>query len=521
MQSTVLQNAQQQIPVLIPDTGAQLDAAYAEVRGNQRMSYKERNRRKNAYQQKKALSDHVANEAVQFHQRWQAARDDVRTSKGTYKNIERFSDAWMDLSGTPEAAQKNRERARNMSSEDEGTRIAEIYRILDEFEKMKIDDLAVGTDAQLGQNLFSRKDKLLKGMEVGNLIDEIDNSASPLNEDRRMRLMAKYHTLVAIETRSASYEAVIGSPYYALLRKKDTASLTNDQLQAKVVEASEKSNQALVNYYVNLLELRGKSDYSRGQTVQSLSDKMLAEQPAVRAEQINSVRTTLTDNLALYRQKIKTAEQQVGKPVRSNEALHRSLVPWLDISGTPEAEQENRRMMSVFCGSDKQAIQQEADKLFDRFLKINMKELRIRSDKEFADHVTDFEMQARRGWQMQLTMEMLHNKGVTIEPEREKKLRARALTFETISGVAKSLQDIIKSPYYEMFKKSDYFKDLSDDEITARMTEAMKSGDNALGDCYIAVMSMRTQKDFKRGADPAAIEAKNYAEVEREQNDRA
>lgn len=286
LQSPVLMNAQQQLPVVIPDTAAQLDAAYAEVRGKQRMSKKEREKRMNVYESKKALSERISAENSAFEQSRVSAARKTADSRGDDRSFERIGLAWLDFSGGEEAVAKNNARMARLTSSDKQAQIAEARTIFDEFLKMDISDLKIGTDAQLGENVQTRRDKLLKAMEIEQLINRMDTIGAPIDEEQRVQLLAKKNTVISIDNHAEAYMKIIGSPYYALLRKADTADLTPDQLQDRVAAATIQHNQELADYYTNLIVLRGESDYKRGQSVEELSERELAETKEVRSRQI-------------------------------------------------------------------------------------------------------------------------------------------------------------------------------------------------------------------------------------------
>lgn len=284
--SPVLMNAQQQIPVVIPDTAGQLDAAYAEVRGKQRMSKKEREKRMNAFKSKSALSERVAAEDSAFERRRINAARGTAGIRSNDRMFDRIGLAWLDFSGTEEATAKNKTRMTRLTGNDRQAQIAESRAIFDEFLQMDISDLKFSSDAQLGENIQTRRDKQLKAMEIEQLIERMDALGVPIDEDQRVKLLAKKNTVNSINNRADAYLKIIGSPYYALLRKADTADLTPNQLQDRVMAATKQNNKQLADYYTSLIMLRSESDYKRGQSVEELSEKELAETKALRSREI-------------------------------------------------------------------------------------------------------------------------------------------------------------------------------------------------------------------------------------------
>lgn len=297
-QSAVQLNAQQQLPVVIPDAGAQLDEAYAAVRGKQRMSKKEREKRVDAFNSKKALSDRVASGDREYNEKRLAAAQATESVRGPEQNFERGGLAWLDDSGSAEATEKNKTRMSRLTGSDRQAQLAEANAIFDEFLKMDISDLAVGTDTQLAENVQTRRQKQLRAMEIEQFINAFDAMGVPIEEERRVQLIAKKNAVIAIDNRADAYLNIIGSPYYALLRKEDTAKFTPSQLERRIMKAAENNNKALADYYTNLMLLRGKSDYKRGQTVDSIYEKELAKTRKRRAEELKTEKSQSQDREA-------------------------------------------------------------------------------------------------------------------------------------------------------------------------------------------------------------------------------
>lgn len=273
IQSPVLMNAQKQLPVVIPDTAAKLDAAYAEARGGQRMSGKERERRVNIYEQKKALSESAASKLRELDQKKQAAF----LSAGAWTNpdaqLHRYLSDYLDTSGTEEALQKNRARIAVFNSGSNAQKYDEFNRIFDEFLALDTNKLKIGKDADFVQNLAEIKTTISKGWQMRTIIGSAKAAGMPIEPERERMLRARAALFEEAGTYTTCLEGIVSSPYYALLRKQDTAGLDSNECLKRVAKASASGNEALAKYYMQIATMHGEMTYGRKSDPQEIYQK--------------------------------------------------------------------------------------------------------------------------------------------------------------------------------------------------------------------------------------------------------
>ena len=252
VQNTVLQNAQQQIPLVIPDTAAQLDTAYAEVRGKQRMSSKERKKRANIYAQKQATSLSIKAQLEEYTRRDAVLRrsSSPQDLGAANEALNRSLTPWLDDSGTPEAEQANRRFKEGFISENKTVRFENYNQLFDRFLSLDSSKLKVGTDQEFAEHYTEYRKLVDKGFQIKITLDKAKAAGMPIDPERERQLRAKADLFESAHVYSDALSRLISSPYYALLRKEDTAKFSDTELNRRMSTAmSRQHNQELFNYY--------------------------------------------------------------------------------------------------------------------------------------------------------------------------------------------------------------------------------------------------------------------------------
>lgn len=321
------QNLQQ----IVPGSTAQFESAFAEIHGGERMGFKERIKRKMKYSSKQKLAQSLQTQTDEFERLNNAAVHGVEDQQGPNDAIFRQANAWLDISGTPEAQQKNQTRMQKLTSGDAAQKNAETKAVIDEFLAMDISCLTYGTNRELVKDYVHKRDVIQKGMEIKRLVENAQDNGLVLDRETKVSLWAKADAVEMASARMSQIGLMMKNPYYALLAKNDSEGLDEFDLSQNMDYFINHGNAQLGYYYSALSALRNKK-YSRTDNIETLY-----------AQSLESRNHDADVEDALERRQTFNAAEQAVNAKWGPAAVGYAVVPQIDRKGAlKEAGLEDR-----------------------------------------------------------------------------------------------------------------------------------------------------------------------------------
>lgn len=181
----------------------------------------------------------------------------------------------LDLSNTAEANAYNTELIRRMSGDRQAQKEATMD-ILQRFDAVSLEQFSALSDEQISQSYHQILYRINQADAAGGMLRHLmkDTEVDPAFAERIQAKVTFFRTLKEIV---AAKVRLMKNPYYALLRKADTESLSNNEIRKKLenndfqitrIETDEQGNRTeresydehLADYYGAILVLRQLSD---------------------------------------------------------------------------------------------------------------------------------------------------------------------------------------------------------------------------------------------------------------------
>lgn len=256
-QNQVMQNAQQledEIPLRVEE----LNDAYAAVHGNTRMSKKERKKRLERYDEKKAVSDNMKAQIETYNRMTQernAALPEGMQEQYAGKTVQRMAMCWLRPVLTENDKELNAARLSGLCSDNNQESFAAAESVFSEFLAFDVTTLTYENDEVLAENYSMKIDMINKGMEINNLVTRFEEKGMQIPLERKIELMAKADFCEDLATHVSHKADIVANKYYALLKKDDIKKFSFDELAERYGDAGANGNAELSQYFNNLMNM--------------------------------------------------------------------------------------------------------------------------------------------------------------------------------------------------------------------------------------------------------------------------